>query len=187
MGKISESDLQKADIIVSTTSAAVSTVIRTGSISRVSHARLYVGSGEVIEAVGSGVVRVSLTTAMNEDTLTVVYRRRNMSDEIADIVIRFAERQIGKAYDYAGVAGAGGTTAGGTVASIISPLLGIGMSAGAISNMISPDSKFFCSELVVRAFEEANAPIISRPATLSRPGDITTSHFLQYVGHLRGE
>lgn len=186
MGTISEASLQKADIIASTTSAGVSVAIRTGSVSSVSHARLYVGNGEVIEAVGEGVVRAKLSTVLSSDTLAIAYRRKDMNDGIADIVIRFAERQIGKSYDYAGVAGAGSTTPGGIIVGILFPIVGLGMSGAGASNMISPDSKFFCSELVTRAFEEANAPIIGRPATISRPGDILASHFLQQLGYLKG-
>jgi uncharacterized protein YycO len=186
MGSISESSLQKADIIVSTTSATVSKVIKGATLSNVSHARLYVGNGEVIEAVGEGVRRAKLSVAMNEDTLTVAYRRKSLDSSSADIVIRYAERQIGKPYDYGGAAGAGNTSAGGTLVRILFPALGAGLDAAAIRNMISPDDSFFCSELVARAFKEANAPIVSSSPGRTQPGDISTSHFLTYVGHLRG-
>lgn len=54
---ISASTLRPADIIVSTTDAAVSAVIRAGSGSSVSHSMLYIGGGSVVEAVEAGVVR----------------------------------------------------------------------------------------------------------------------------------
>ncbi|MCI0391504.1 MAG: hypothetical protein MOB07_22405, partial [Acidobacteria bacterium] len=46
--------------LVSTTSALSSTAIRIGTWSEVSHARLYIGAGQVVEAVGDGVVLAQL-------------------------------------------------------------------------------------------------------------------------------
>ena len=71
MAKITQAEMQPADIIVSTGSGAVSAVIRTGSLSPYSHAALYIGNGEVIEAIGEGVVRQSLANALSDDTLAV--------------------------------------------------------------------------------------------------------------------
>ena len=90
MPKITQADMQPADIIVSTGSGAVSAVIRTGSLSPYSHAALYIGNGEVIEAIGEGVVRQSLANALSDDTLAVVYRRIGLSAAQAGLVIRYA-------------------------------------------------------------------------------------------------
>ena len=186
MGQISQSDLQKADIIVSTTSAAISGVIRAASGSNISHARLYIGDGYIIEAVGSGVVKTTLQAAMSSDTLTVAYRRREMSSAIADAVVRFAERQIGKGYDASGAAGAGQASGRGVVISALFPLIGAFSLGGTIGNYIAPDNRFFCSELVVRAFQAANAPISNSRPNLVQPGELPSSSYLQYIGHLRG-
>lgn len=53
---LSVSALRPADIIVSTTDAAVSAVIRAGSGSSVSHSMISIGGGAVVEAVDAGVV-----------------------------------------------------------------------------------------------------------------------------------
>ncbi len=185
MAKITQADMQPADIIVSTGSGAVSTVIRTGSLSPYSHAALYIGNGEVIEAIGEGVVRQSLATALSDDTLAVVYRRIGLSAAQAGLVIRYAAAQVGKSYDYAGVAGASGHTTGGRIMRMISIPLSVVQDIGEALNTISPESSFFCSELVLRAFEQANARITFRPSTVSSPGDIPGSHRVQYIGHLK--
>ena len=186
MGQISQSDLQKADIIVSTTSAAISGVIRAASGSNISHARLYIGDGYIIEAVGSGVVKTTLQAAMSSDTLTVAYRRREMSSAIADAVVRFAERQIGKGYDASGAAGAGQASGRGLLISVLLAPAGAFSLGGTIGNYIAPDNRFFCSELVVRAFQAANAPISNSRPNLVQPGELPSSSYLQYIGHLRG-
>jgi cell wall-associated NlpC family hydrolase len=186
MGQIAESDLQKADIIVSTTTAKVSGVIRTATGSNISHARLYIGNGEVIEAVGDGVVKTTLRAAMASDTLTIAYRRRGLDSSTADAVVRFAERQIGKVYDYSGAAGAGQASGRGIIISALFPLVGSFALGGTIGNYIAPDNRFFCSELVARAFQAANAPISNDRPNLVQPGELPSSSYLQYVGHLRG-
>lgn len=186
MGQITESDLQKADVIVSTTSATVSGVIRAGTGSNVSHARLYIGNGEVIEAVGDGVVKTTLRAAMSADTVTIVYRRRDLDSATADAVVRFAQRQVGKGYDYSGAAGAGQASGRGVVISLLFPLVGAFSLGGTIGNAIAPDNNFFCSELVARAFQAAGAPITNSRPNLVQPGELPSSSYLQYVGHLRG-
>ena len=57
---------------------------------------------------------------------------------------------------------------------------------GEALNALSPELSFFCSELVLRAFEQANAPITFKPATVSNPGDIPGSHRVQHIGTLSG-
>ena len=94
---------------------------------------------------------------------------------------------MGKSYDYVGVAGAGTRTWVGWVSSFVSPALCVGLNAASAMNAASPDSKFYRSELVVRSFEEADAPILNVRARQSQPGELATSHFLVYVGHLKGE
>ena len=186
MAKITQAEMQAADIIVSTGSGAVSTVIRAGSGSPYSHAALYIGNGDVIEAIGEGVVRQGLQTALSDDTLAVVYRRIGLTAAQAGLVIRYVASQIGKSYDYVGVAGASKYTTGGMIMRVISIPLSVIQDIGEALNTLSPESSFFCSELVLRAFEQANAPITFRPATVSSPGDIPGSHRVQYIGHLKG-
>jgi len=82
--------LQAADIIVSTTRAAVSGVIRVGTNASVSHAALYVGDGYVIEAIGAGVTRHKLDAAVADDALAVAYRSPNITEEKSDRIIEFS-------------------------------------------------------------------------------------------------
>ncbi len=187
MGMVTQAALQAADVIVSTGTGAVSGVIRAGTLSRYSHAALYIGNGEVIEAIGEGVVRQSLADALRDDVLAVAYRRVGLSSSQASQVVRFAARQVGKSYDYGGVVGSSARTAGGTVGRVIFIPLGVIQGAAAVANMLSPDSSFFCSELVLRAFEDAGAPITFISATMSTPSDIPGSHRMSYVGHLKSQ
>lgn len=185
MATITSAQMQPADIIVSTATGAVSGTIRAGSMSRFSHAALYIGNGEVVEAIGEGVVRQSLENALADDTLAVVYRRNGLTSAQAGMVISFASNQTGKKYDYAGVVGASSTTPGGILGRVIFVPIAIAQDVGNIANMISPESSFFCSELVLRAFEKASVPISS--SRTSSPGDIPVSHSVKFVGNLKGQ
>jgi cell wall-associated NlpC family hydrolase len=178
--------MQTADIIVSTGTGAASGVIRAGTVSSFSHAALYAGNGEIIEAIGEGVVKQSLSDALRDDVLAVVYRRKGLSSAEAEMVVRYASQQVGKSYDYTGVVGSSVLTPGGFVGRMLFFPLGVIQGVSAAANMLSPESSFFCSELVLRAFEQADAPITFKPATLSNPSDIPGSHHMQYVGHLKG-
>lgn len=188
-----ESDLRPADILLSTGDATVSAVIRGGTGSRFSHAALYVGGGEIIEAIGEGVVRQSLSRAMSDDTLVCVYRRLRMSDAQAQQVIRYASMQVGKAYDAAGAAGAGASSGRGflitvfaaAVVPVVGQLAQSALGAADAINQINPSRSFFCSELVAMAYAEAGVPLGGGGASTT-PGEIESAHVLNLIGNLKG-
>ncbi len=186
-------DLRPADILLSTGDAAASSAIRFGTGSRFSHAALYAGNGEIIEAIGEGVVRQSLARAMRDDTLVCVYWRIGMSDAQAGQAIRYATVQIGKPYDELGAVGAGVTSGRGFVLSVfagaINPIAALGVNvaiAADVINRLNPERTFFCSELVALAFEKAGVPL-GRGAASTTPQDVASAHVLNLIGTLKGE
>jgi cell wall-associated NlpC family hydrolase len=190
---LSISALQPADLIVSTTNAIASGVIRGVTRSAVSHASVYSGGGRVIEAISEkGVVERSLTTALASSRLAVVYRRRGLATGVASKIITIAREAIGKDYDWGGAAG-GGVRANKGVCLI--PLL-FGTQAAALSvacralgtGIANQPDKFYCSELVLKAFQDAGVPLTETRVDLSVPQDIVTAYsrgVLTYVGHLK--
>ena len=179
---IQSSSLIGADLIVSTTNAFASRVIRTGTFSGVSHAMLYIGAGMVIEAVGSGVRQVPLSTAFLDASLAVSYRRVDLIDRDRDAIIHFAKTKVGKGYDTAGALGAG--VARNPVACAAA---GVVVCVGSSFGLASDDDRFFCSELILSAFSAANRPIMNQRPSTSVPNDIPKAYsrgLLEYVGHL---
>ena len=81
------SDLELADILLSTGSAAASVVIRAGTVSRYSHAALYIGNGQIIEAIGSGVTRQGIRDAMADDPGNASVARRPLTALVHDRII----------------------------------------------------------------------------------------------------
>src|SRR5262245_20226696 len=75
------------DIIVSTTKQPISTIIRLGTASVVSHATLYAGGGFVIEAIENGVTKRAVAQVMEESALTVAYRSPDVTSSIAKRIV----------------------------------------------------------------------------------------------------
>ena len=142
--------LQPADIIVSAGIGAVSTAIRYGTSSDVSHAALYVGDGEVIEAIGPGVVERALSKSLDEHSLAVAYRARGMTPSAAAIIVHTAEQWKGKKYDTLGAAGAG---ARNPLVCVV--VLGIVPCGIARAGRFKSSDKFYCSQLVLEAYRRA--------------------------------
>jgi cell wall-associated NlpC family hydrolase len=160
--------LQAADIIVSTTTAGTSLGIRLATGSVVSHAALYCGSGSVIEAIGQGVVSRSIDDSVAGDALAVAYRSPDMTPNIADSIIEYASEQIGDPYDLAGAMAS---------ASLILCLIGGARPAA-----------FFCSELIMDAYQQGGLPLGILPPQCYTPDDIAQIGVqrLIYAGHLKG-
>jgi hypothetical protein len=172
---IGESLLLPADIIVSTTDAAVSRLIQFGTSSAVSHAGVYVGAGEVVEALGAGVIQQPLRLALGDDTVAVALRHPRITDSQQRAVVDFVRAQRGRRYDYAGV--------------FVEALFGSLGSPGLMPIYLGTDhdERFFCSELVLEAYERAGLPLVS-PIEGRTPGSLARllgSSRLLYVGHLK--
>lgn len=180
---IDEQSLQQADIVVATTAAPASRFIRYSTFSSVSHALLNAGDGRIIEAVGEGVRKSGLDDAIKEDTLAVAYRHKQICPSIAQRIIQYAEKQIGKKYDYPGAAGAG--LHNNTGMCIV--LLGvIGCQIAQSASLGQPD-KFFCSELVLSAHKAGGLSVVDGSPSNAAPDDIVSAYStgrLRYVGHL---
>jgi uncharacterized protein YycO len=192
MTKITIADMRVADIIVSTTGAAVSKGIREALGSEVSHAALVTGNSRVIEAIGSGVTEHSIADAYKEATLAIVLRRRNLNDQQRNAVVANARSFNGRAYDSIGAAGSGMSNKRGSLLAsagvILSPMAAI-ITARKISNNASDENKddsFFCSELVARAFEMAGVSIVDGKPSYTNPRALRTAGTLIYVGHYIG-
>jgi uncharacterized protein YycO len=158
--------LHIADIILSTSSAAISMVIRGATSSPVSHTILYIGGGQVVEAIGDGIVLRTLHQALSDATLAVAYRHPSLSATQALMVRDFVGNQLGKGYGFVGAAVS------------INKVLCL---------MSGSKDRFFCSELVLDAYKHAGAPITYSPPHCNSPGDIAmvAVYKLSYIGHLR--
>jgi uncharacterized protein YycO len=177
---------------VEASNGANSIFIRANTGGDVSHALLYAGQNIIVEAVEEGVREVGITEALGEATLAIALRYPRLSKEQRQQIIDNARSFLHRKYDYVG---AGGTLHGrrGTLIYIgACSIVGILPCMGgrkAIKNNAKPehaDDKFFCSELVTRAYEMAGVKIVDGEPSYTNPRMIHYSKKLQYLGHLVG-
>ena len=164
--------LQKGDIILSTTDDPVSKVVKFATFSKYSHARLYIGGEYIIEAVNPVVRREKLFKVLQNDLYAVVYRMPGLSEGQKAKIVHYANSQNGKDYDLSGAIGSSG--AGVAVAGVIPT----------ISNFIRPEFDFYCSELVAFAYKQAGMKL-EFFSSQTTPNDLAKNPKLIYVGHLK--
>lgn len=171
---IGSAALQVGDIILSTTAAWISKAIRGATSAPVSHAMLYIGDELVVEAIGGGVQVRPLADAVRDATVAVAFRFPGLTEDQALRAKDFAGRQLGHSYDYWGV-----------VRQLPFRLAGqlIRVNLGTSDN-----DSFFCSELILAAYEAAGIQLTNIRPDRSSPGDLAElrlNHTLDYVGHLK--
>ena len=154
---IDPSHLQVGDLIVSTTTAWISERIRTQTRAPVSHVAIYLGDGQVIEAIGQGVSIHSLDQALADDYYAAAFRVDGLTDAARTALDRWLRSQVGRRYD---------------LRAIVSLL-----------RYQNPE-QWYCSELVFFAFEHIGMPLVPA-ASRSVPGDVLRITGVTYLGHLK--
>ncbi len=186
--------LSKADIIFTTDrNHWLSKTIRAATNSIISHTMLVVDNTKIIDSTGDGVITRPWYNYANKDvTLAIVMRRHsllNLADQ--NKVVAAAQSFEGRKYDELGAAGSGMmgntrnqilTAAGCALALVACDFLLTAIAENAKDK--NADNRFFCSELVSRAFSSAGFPIVNGKPTHMTPNMVYTSNSLSYVGHL---
>jgi cell wall-associated NlpC family hydrolase len=193
-------DLQLGDILLSADAGLTSAGIRLLTFSPVSHAAIYVGDGEVAEALGGGVRLRSMDRVLTEETVIAVFRDPALDAERARLLVDYARAQVGKPYDYVGVMLQAPFALQRRVCEfpgVPSLLREACLSTLATFQLIhGSDDRFFCSQFVVQSYRAAGLPLTrAQPHWLSpedimhmRAGDVPAlpvEQPLTYVGHLK--
>lgn len=200
---IPESQMKAGDILLTSPYGPTSLGIRLFSGSTVSHAAIYLGDDKVVEAVGgSGVQIVTLAQALDHNSKIVVMRVPGLTGEQALSILNFSEENLGKNYNYNGVALMAPFMLTRQLCSL-NPFSSefrdscISMMAQIqLGNDEDAKGNYFCSQFVIEAYNRAGLPITkSAPVWISpvdllhmREGDVasfTPNVPLQYVGHLK--
>jgi len=177
------STIQPADIILTASKTAGSAAIRYGSCGAFSHAILALKNGMCIQAMPeTGVARVLTSVALKDASYAVQYRHKLMNPERATWVCHFGKEQQGKPYDYAGALRSGVSSGcdmtkyipGGFIIELLHE----------ITQKRQHNDKFFCSELIVSAFEKAGLRLLNLPSHAVSPKFIAHSNKLTLVREL---
>ena len=197
---ITSAALQPGDIILSSTNGITSLGIRAVTVSPVSHAALYLGDDTIAEAVGAGIrVRSTADFAADESTI-VAFRYPGITPAHTNAMRTFAQAQVGKKYNTAGVVLQAPFTLQRQfcelplVPSLVRDACIRGIAA--IQLGASKNDRFFCSQLVLEAYRHAGLPLTNADPRLVSPADllhmregdvpsIQIAQALQYVGHLK--
>jgi Permuted papain-like amidase enzyme, YaeF/YiiX, C92 family len=152
MKKLNEASLKVGDIILTTTTAAVSKAIRMATRSDISHAMIYVQSHSVIDATEEGVQSRNTQRLLFDDDCSVhVLRHRDgLSDEQCRSICTFVRTTIGAQYSRR---------------EAIQTALGGGQHS---------TSKQFCSRLAAQAYASAGIKLATDPNFCS-PAEIASS------------
>jgi hypothetical protein len=197
---LSHYSLEPGDIILTSAPTLKSIGIRLVTFSPVSHAALYVGEGRIVEALGSGVHARALEDLLLEENVALVLRRPGLSDEQKLAITDYALQKTGAGFNFVGATLHVPYSVTRRICEV--PFLPVVLrdvclrSIGVLNYVSATDSQLFCSQLVMQAFEHAQAQLTEADARLITPagilhmreGDVASvrvSAQLQYVGHLK--
>ncbi|MBS0425748.1 MAG: YaeF family permuted papain-like enzyme [Proteobacteria bacterium] len=197
---VSAAVLEPGDILLTSVATVNSFGIRLGTFSPVSHAVLYLGDGQIAEAVGTGVRARPLEAVTAEEQMVVAFRLPGVTPSHAEQMRTWAASQVGTRYNTGGVLLQAPFVLNRRMCEL--PLLPDAVRNFCVSGMAtvqlgtSRDDRFFCSQFVLEAYRQAGLPITTAdprwvsPADLlhMREGDvpsIPSTRPLRYVGHLK--
>jgi hypothetical protein len=192
--------LQPGDILLTSMSGFTSAGIRLMTFAPVSHAAVYVGDRQVVEAVGSGVRVRGIDELLEEETVVLVLRYPDLSTEQARSIKDYALEKSGTGFNYLGVMLQVPLSISRRLCEL--PLVPSALrdacirSMGVISQVAASESRLFCSQLVLQAYRHAEVPMTDADPRLISPADILhmregdvpsvrIHRELRYAGHLK--
>ncbi|MES2999046.1 MAG: YiiX/YebB-like N1pC/P60 family cysteine hydrolase [Pseudomonadota bacterium] len=197
---VDAASLQPGDIILSSADGLTSAGIRMLTLSPVSHASIYVGDGQIAEAVGQGIRERGMKEFLGEESTVVAFRHPGTTPEHARKMAAFARQQVGRKYNYVGVMLQAPFSIERRVCElplVPSPLRDFCVQGfAAVQLGLGRNDVFFCSQFVLEAYRRAGLPLTDADPRLMNPGDllhmregdvpsVRTHQALQYVGHLK--
>jgi hypothetical protein len=194
--------LQPGDILLSSMPGLAAVGIKMMTFAPISHAAVYVGDRQVVEAVRSGVRVRSIDEVLAEETVVLVLRYPDLDAEQARRIGNYALEKSGAGFNFAGVTLNIPLSITRRVCEL--PLVPSAVrdacirSMGVIQQVAASENQMFCSQLVLQAYRHAGVPITDADSRLISPADILHMRegdvssvrirkLLRYVGHLKYE
>lgn len=168
--------LQPGDILLSSMPGLAAVGIKLMTFAPVSHAAVYVGDGQVVEAVRSGVRVRTIAEVLAEETWVLALRYPDLTREHADRIRDYALDNVGAGFNFTGVTLHIPFSIGRRACEL--PLLPLAMrdacirGMGLIPQIAAGDDRLFCSQLVLQAYRHAGVPITDADPRLISPADI---------------
>jgi len=192
--------LKPGDIILTADNGLTSSGIRLATLSPVSHAAVYLGDNQVVEAVGEGIRRRTVADVLAEEVTVVAFRHPGITAEHVARMNAFATQHVGQKYNYVGIMLQAPFTIERRacelplVPSLVRDFCIRGVAAVQLG--LGRNDQFFCSQFVLEAYRTAGLPLTDADPRLINPGDllhmregdvpsVRIHQALQYVGHLK--
>lgn len=197
---IGKEAMQAGDILLSSTNSLASLGIRVLSVSPVSHASIYLGNGQVAEAVTSGIQVRSVDDFIAAESTIVAFRHPGIAPSHMVPMRSFVDKHVGQKYNFVGIVLQAPFTLERRVCEL--PLVpGLVRDfcvrgVAAVQLGLGSQDKFFCSQFVLQAFNQAGLPLTDADPRFFAPSDLLNMpegdvssvkirQTLQYVGHLK--
>ena len=197
---IGKEAMQAGDILLSSTNSLVPLGIRVLSVSPVSHASIYLGNGQVAEAVTSGIQVRSVDDFIAAESTIVAFRHPGIAPSHMVPMRSFVDKHVGQKYNFVGIVLQAPFTPERRVCEL--PLVpGLVRDfcvrgVAAVQLGLGSQDKFFCSQFVLQAFNQAGLPLTDADPRFFAPSDLLNMpegdvssvkirQTLQYVGHLK--
>ncbi len=197
---IGKEAMQAGDILLSSTNSLVPLGIRVLSVSPVSHASIYLGNGQVAEAVTSGIQVRSVDDFIAAESTIVAFRHPGIAPSHMVPMRSFVDKHVGQKYNFVGIVLQAPFTLERRVCEL--PLVpGLVRDfcvrgVAAVQLGLGSQDKFFCSQFVLQAFNQAGLPLTDADPRFFAPSDLLNMpegdvssvkirQTLQYVGHLK--
>ncbi|OGB24703.1 MAG: distant relative of cell wall-associated hydrolase [Burkholderiales bacterium RIFCSPLOWO2_02_FULL_57_36] len=192
--------LRPGDILLSATNGITSAGIRLITLAPVSHASLYIGDGQVVEAVGKGVRQRTIAEVLGEEDVVVAFRHPHFLPAHHEKLRAFALEKVGRPYDHVGIVLQAPFALERRLCEL--PLIPDAVRNACLQGIAAiqlgtyDNDGFFCSQLVLESYKQAGLPITdANPRWISpadilhmREGDVPSLKIhqpLSYVGHLK--
>lgn len=200
--EIHQADLQEGDLLFSSSIGLTSLGIRLFSASPVSHVAIYIGHGQVAESVGAGVQIITLEEMRAHSDKLFALRMPGLTAEQTIKIREFAQQKVGSPYNYQGIVEMMPFMVTKQLCSLnpfsqdFRQQCVKGMAEAQLDTPTNGESRYFCSQFVLAAFEYAGQSLtLAKSGWVSpgdllhmREGDIATlapSQSLHYIGHIK--
>lgn len=130
------------------------------------HAALYLGDGDIMEAFPGGIVRRKLKDAYlsGEKVGLKMLRRKYLTPDVAQRITTFCAQAKGEPYDTRALIFF-------PLANLLPPSLSFLLTPGYLGNLLNQEKSYFCSELISQGFREADAYCFEREPFQVMPVD----------------
>lgn len=194
--------LQSGDILLTSVPTLASAGIRLMTFAPVSHAAVYIGDRQVVEAVRSGVRVRDIEETLAEEAVVLVLRYPELTAEQAALIKEYAVKKAGAGFNFLGITLGIPFSINRRVCELpfVPPAVRDACirGMGVLHQLAASESQLFCSQLVLQAYRHAGVriteadPRLISPADIlhMREGDVSSVRIrkqLHQVGHLKYE